>query len=91
MAKITTLYEFLQTATANDTEALLGKLREAGLPVEHSLFATIHRRSEERPEGFTEEDMDDIAASLHEHDRAKWIAALEAHKASQAGDGGSGG
>lgn len=77
--------KFITEATVNDAQALLDKLREHGLPVEHSLFATIHHRSEERPDGFSEDDLNDIADSLHESDRQKWEAALQAHLASQGG------
>lgn len=77
--------KFITEATVNDAEALLDKLREHGLPVEHSLFATIHHKSEERPDGFSDEDLDEISNNLSEADRAKWEAALQAHLASQGG------
>lgn len=79
------LRAFLQEATVNDVPALLDKLREHGIPVEHTLFATIHHKSEERPDGFSEDDLNEIANKLGEHDRQKWIAALEAHLAAKGG------
>jgi hypothetical protein len=78
---------FITEATVNDVQDLLDKLREHGLPVEHSLFATIHHKSEERPEGFSEQDLDEISGTLAEHDRQKWIAALEAHLAGKSSSG----
>lgn len=61
------------------TEELLQKMREEGLPVEHTLFATIHHRSEQRPDGYTVEELDDIADRLHKQDVERWKAELAAH------------
>lgn len=66
-----------------NTEELLQKMREEGLPVVHSLFATIHIRSEQRPDGYTEQKLSEIAVRLQEQDVERWKEELKAHGAVQ--------
>jgi DNA-binding GntR family transcriptional regulator len=80
--ELTGFRKFITDATANDAQALLNRLRENNLPVEHSLFATIH---DESRGGFSEDEHNEIARSLNEADRKKWEAALQAHIESQGG------
>ncbi len=63
----------------DDPEILLARMREEGLPVVHSFFGTIHYRSEQRPDGYTTEELDQISDDLHERDVQRWRAELMAH------------
>lgn len=60
-------------------EEVLALMRQLDLPVEHSLFCTTHYRSEERPEGFTDADLDEISASLESADLGRWRRQLAEH------------
>lgn len=60
-----------------DAETLLERMREGGLSIVHSMFCTIHRRSEERPDGYTGEELDQIAHDLHAQDVQRWRAELQ--------------
>jgi len=70
--------------TADEIEALseeevLELMRREGLQVVHSMFASIHARSDERPDGFTEDDLDEISDGLEDADLRRWRAELVAH------------
>lgn len=79
--------EFIAKASTEDVTALLQRMRDEGLPVEHSFFATIHHKSEHRPDGYTPDDLDQIHASLHDADKARWKSQLEAHLAAKGAQG----
>jgi hypothetical protein len=51
------------TGVPDDVDELLERMRAASLPIEHTLYASIHD---------TEEEMDEIAGRLHEADVARW-------------------
>ncbi len=63
----------------NDARDTLDRMREAGLPVTHTMFATIHIRSEQRPDGYTGDELDQIANELHERDMERWKEELSSH------------
>lgn len=70
--------------TADEIEALseeevLDLMRREGLQVVHSMFATIHHRSDERPDGFSEDDLDEISGELETADLRRWRRELVAH------------
>jgi len=54
-------------------------MRGEGLPVVHSMFATIHHRSEHRPDGCTSDELGQIADDLHGQDVERWKKQLKAH------------
>lgn len=58
---------------------VLALMRREGLEVSHSMFATIHHRSDERPDGFTEGDLDEISEQLENGDLRRWRSELAAH------------
>lgn len=60
-------------------DEVLALMRREGLHVEHSFFATIHVRSDERPNGYTEDDMDKISGDLEDGDLARWRRELAEH------------
>lgn len=64
-------------------DELLDVMRREGLQVVHSLFATIHHRSDDRPDGYTEEDLDQISDDLGDGDVLRWRRELAAHFASK--------
>lgn len=66
-------------------EDVLALMRREGLEVVHSLFATIHHRSPERPDGYDEDDLEEISESLADGDLAQWRRQLIAHFAAKAG------
>lgn len=49
------------------------------IQVVHSLFATIHQRSDERTDGYGEDDLDEISDALEDSDLKRWRAELAAH------------
>ncbi|MBI3439221.1 MAG: hypothetical protein HY054_11345 [Proteobacteria bacterium] len=55
---------------------LMGRL---GLTVEHSMFATIHHRSPERPDGWSEQELDEVAEDLADADLLEWRRRLSEH------------
>ena len=60
-------------------DAVTDLMRKLGLPVVVSFFATIHHRSESRPDGYTSEDMDKIDEQLEDADLARDRQALKDH------------
>lgn len=60
-------------------EEVLEVMRGEGLQVIHSMFATIHHRSDERPDGFTDDDLDEISDDLEDGDLRRWRSELAAH------------
>lgn len=62
---------------------LLDMMRKLNLPIEHSLFATIHFESDERPDGYTEEDLEQISDDLEDGDVLRWRRELAGHFASK--------
>ncbi len=60
-------------------DELLDVMRREKLPVEHSLFCTIHHRSESRPTGYTEDDLDQISDDLEDGDVLRWRRELAEH------------
>lgn len=85
--------EFLERANDFDIDRLKQRLRAHGQEPVTSFFATIHRQSEARPNGFTDDDLDDIHSKLSESDVQRWIEQLEELEAAKAAGGqpGSGG
>lgn len=64
------------------TDELLDTMRREGVPVEMSMFATIHMRGPDRESGFDEEDLDQISGDLEDADVLRWRRELAAHFAS---------
>lgn len=60
-------------------DELLDVMRREGVPVVHSMFATIHFESEDRPDGYTEDDLDRISEDLGDGDVLRWRRELAAH------------
>lgn len=60
-------------------DEVLKLMRSLKLPVEHSLFATIHHRSDERPDGFDDAELDEISQTLESADLKRWRSELVAH------------
>ena len=60
-------------------DEVLDLMRREGLPVVHSAFATIHHRSPERSDGFTEADLDEIAEDMEDADVRGWRRQLVQH------------
>lgn len=58
-------------------------LRREGIEVCHTLFGTIHFRSERRPDGYTEDDLNEISESLEDADLIRWKKELKAHFSSK--------
>jgi hypothetical protein len=69
----------------DDPDAILELMRKEGLQVVHSLFATIHHRSERRPDGYRGEQLDEISDGLANSDVERWKAELRAHFAGKTG------
>lgn len=63
-------------------DELLDVMRREKLEVTHSLFATVHFESDERPDGYTEDDLDQISEDLEDADVLRWRRELAAHFAS---------
>jgi hypothetical protein len=63
-------------------DELLDAMRREGLSPTLSLFATIHHRSDERPNGYTEGDLDEISDDLEDGDVLRWRRELAEHFAS---------
>lgn len=64
------------------SDELLNVMRRVGLPVEMSMFATIHFESDERLDGYTEKDLDQISEDLEGGDLARWRRELAEYFAS---------
>lgn len=62
---------------------LLDTMRREGLPVEISMFATIHFESDERPDGFSESDLEEISDDLEDSDVLRWRRELSEHFANR--------
>ncbi len=60
-------------------DELLDTMRREKLPVEISMFATIHFESDERPDGYTEDDLDQISDDLEDGDVLRWRRELAEH------------
>lgn len=60
-------------------EEVLDLMRREGLEVVHSMFATIHYRSDARPNGYTGDDLDKINRDLESGDLRRWRSELAAH------------
>ena len=61
------------------TDELLDVMRREGIQVVHSMFATIHFESDERPDGYTEDDLDQISDDLEGGDVLRWRRQLAEH------------
>lgn len=62
------------------TEAEVPELmRREGLPVVHSMFASIHHRSERRPDGWTGGELDELADDMADGDLVRWRRELVEH------------
>lgn len=64
-------------------DQLLDVMRRAKLEVTHSLFATVHFESDERPDGYTEDDLDQISDDLEDGDALRWRRELAEHFAAK--------
>lgn len=60
-------------------DEVLEVMRREGLSPVHSLFATIHTRSPERPDGWTADELDAVSDDLEDADLARWRRELAAH------------
>lgn len=65
------------------TDELLDVMRREKLEVTHSLFSTIHFESDDRPDGYTEDDLDQISDDLEDSDVRRWRRQLAEHFASK--------
>ena len=54
-------------------------MRKLNLSIEHSLFCTIHHKSAQRPDGYTEGDLEEINEDLEDGDVLRWRRELAAH------------
>lgn len=63
-------------------DEVLNLIRCEGLPVEHSMFATIHMRGQ-RKEGWPSEELDVVADELADSDLERWRRELAAHYSRQ--------
>lgn len=64
-------------------DELLDTMRRVGVPVVMSLFATVHHKSAERPNGFDAYDLDQISEELEDGDVLRWRRELAEHFASK--------
>lgn len=64
-------------------DEVLALMEREGLEVVHSFFATIHHRSENRPDGYTGDELDEIAGELADGDGARWRRQLAEHFAAK--------
>ncbi|MBY0566087.1 MAG: hypothetical protein K2P70_02160 [Hyphomonadaceae bacterium] len=60
-------------------DELLDTMRREGVPVVMSLFATVHHKSADRPEGFDASDLDQISDDLEDGDVLRWRRELAEH------------
>ena len=60
-------------------EEVLALMRREGLLVEHSMFATIHMRGPRRENGWTGEELDELADDMADADLARWRRELAVH------------
>lgn len=60
-------------------DELLEVMRREGVPVEISMFATIHMRGPDRETGFDEDDLDQISDDLEGGDVHRWRHQLAEH------------
>lgn len=58
---------------------LLDVMRREKVEVTHSLFATVHFESDDRPDGYAEDDLDQISDDLEDGDVLRWRRELAAH------------
>jgi len=68
--------EEIDNLTADEVTEIMRKLC---IPMVFGFFATIHRRSESRPNGFTDDDLDDIDQKLEDSDLVRWKQDLKDH------------
>lgn len=54
-------------------------MRQLRIPVVRSLFATVHYKSVDRPNGFSESDLDQISDDLEGGDVLRWRRELAEH------------
>lgn len=64
-------------------DELLELMRREGVPVEMSMFASIHMRGPDRPNGFDAADLDQISEDLEDADLQRWRAELAEYFASR--------
>jgi hypothetical protein len=79
---------YIQDRIDNDPDTILDKMRKRDIPVEHTMFATIHHQSDERPDGYTPEELEEIANNLHGQDVERWKALLDNPNAAEEDDNG---
>lgn len=60
-------------------DEVLALMRKHSLPVEHSIFATVHMRGPDREHGFDAADLDQISDDLEDADVRRWRAQLAAY------------
>lgn len=60
-------------------DELLDTMRGEGLTPIFSLFASVHMRSPDRENGYTEGDLDKISDDLEDGDVLRWRRELAAH------------
>jgi hypothetical protein len=60
-------------------DELLDTMRREGVEVVHSMFATIHFESDDRPDGFSESDLGQISDDLEDGDVLRWRRELAEH------------
>jgi len=66
------------------TEAeILDVMRREGIPIVTSMFATIHHRSERRPDGWTGEELDELSEDMADGDLVRWRRELAEHFANK--------
>lgn len=63
-------------------DELLDVMRREGVPVEFSVFATIHMRGPDREGGFDKHDLEQISEDLEDADLRRWRRQLAEHFAS---------
>jgi hypothetical protein len=60
-------------------DELLDVMRREGISPMISLFATIHHKSPDRPNGYSEEDLEEIGEQLEDGDTLRWRRELAEH------------
>lgn len=60
-------------------DEVLALMRKVGLPVEHSLFCTIHLRGPDREDGYSDADLEEISDDLEGTDLQRWRRELAEH------------
>lgn len=73
----------LDEITKLSRDEVLDVMEREGIQVVHSFFATIHHRSDQRPDGYDADDLDEISDALEDSDLKRWRAELAAHFASK--------